>query len=374
MPAPQPLLAELEDAIHSGSQDRRVEMLRRVTDLFLGDADRLNENQIAVFDDVLCHLVKRIETKAIAELSSRLAPVDNAPIELIRRLARDDSIAVAQPVLSRSARLTNDDLVEIANSKGQPHLLAIAERQNLSSVVTDVLVVRGDRDVRYKLADNRGASFSESGFTILAKSAENDDGLIERIGLRMDLPLRLLKELLQKATEAVRTRLLSLASPEQRENIQQTLSKISSDLERELAKPRDLKRAVARIALMTERGQLDEEQLLVFARTRQIDDVIAALAALTTMPAELVAPVVKSPRVDGLLVVCKAAGLRWSTAKTILTSRIIQQPMTETETAAAEQEYLHLSQGTAQRTLRFWKVRQAGRFSGDEQSVPVRLQ
>src|SRR5216684_4625757 len=95
MRAHSSLMADLEDAIKSGSQDRRVETLRRVTDLFLGDADRLNEAQVGVFDDVLCHLIKRIEIKAVAELSARLAPVDNSPIEVIRRLARDDEITVA---------------------------------------------------------------------------------------------------------------------------------------------------------------------------------------------------------------------------------------------------------------------------------------
>jgi uncharacterized protein (DUF2336 family) len=94
------IIAELEDAIKSGSRDKRVETLRRIPDLFINDADRFNEVQIEVFDDVLCHLIKRIEAKALAELSERLAPVDNAPIEVIRRLARNDEIIVAAPVLT----------------------------------------------------------------------------------------------------------------------------------------------------------------------------------------------------------------------------------------------------------------------------------
>src|SRR6202158_6525113 len=106
MRAHSSLIADLEDAIKSGSQDRRVETLRRVTDLFLNDADRLNEAQIGLFDDVLCHLIKRIETKALVELSGHLAAGDNSPIEVIRRLARNDEIAVAGPVLTQSARLT----------------------------------------------------------------------------------------------------------------------------------------------------------------------------------------------------------------------------------------------------------------------------
>jgi uncharacterized protein (DUF2336 family) len=196
--APQSIIAELEEAIQCGSQDKRVETLRRVIDLFLSGADRLNDSQIAVFDDVLGLLIKRIESKAMTELSARLAPVDNAPPEVVRRLAWDDNIAIAEPVLAHSARLTSDDLIGVAEAKGQQHLLAIAGRSELAEAITDVLVDRGDRAVKHKLAGNTGARFSESGFSTLVKNAENDEALTERIGLRIDLPIRLLKDRLLK--------------------------------------------------------------------------------------------------------------------------------------------------------------------------------
>ncbi|MGO9046324.1 MAG: hypothetical protein ACLQFW_05465, partial [Xanthobacteraceae bacterium] len=62
----QSLILELEEAIQSGSKDKRVDALRRITDLFVADADRLNDQQIDVFDDILGHLIKRIESKALA--------------------------------------------------------------------------------------------------------------------------------------------------------------------------------------------------------------------------------------------------------------------------------------------------------------------
>ena len=92
------LIAELEDAIQSGSKDKRVETLRRITDLFIADADRLSDKQIEVFDDVLGHLIKRIEGRALAELSRRLGPISNAPLDVVHRLARDDDIVVAEPI------------------------------------------------------------------------------------------------------------------------------------------------------------------------------------------------------------------------------------------------------------------------------------
>src|SRR5580658_9478036 len=105
----QSLIAELEDAIESGSKDRRLDTLRRVIDLFVSDADRFNDQQIDVFDDVLSHLIKRIEGRALAELSQRLGPVNNAPLEVVRQLARDDDIAVAAPILTQSRRLSDHD-------------------------------------------------------------------------------------------------------------------------------------------------------------------------------------------------------------------------------------------------------------------------
>jgi uncharacterized protein (DUF2336 family) len=102
---PDSIIAELEDAVRSGSSDKRVSTLRRVTDLFLHDGERLSEDQIKLFDNVLCHLVTRVENRARAELSARLAPIDYAPFEVIQHLARDDEIAVAGRVLATSSRL-----------------------------------------------------------------------------------------------------------------------------------------------------------------------------------------------------------------------------------------------------------------------------
>ena len=47
------LIIELEEAIRSGSKDKRIDTLSRITDLFVADANRLTDQQIGVFDDIL---------------------------------------------------------------------------------------------------------------------------------------------------------------------------------------------------------------------------------------------------------------------------------------------------------------------------------
>ena len=153
------VIEEHEYVLAAGSSDRRTEILRRMTDLFLGNAGDFNPEQVGLFDDVLAHLIRQVETTALAELGAKLAPIDNAPNKVIRSLARHDEITVAGPVLARSVQLTDGDLMEIAGAKGQAHLGAISERTRLAVAVTDILIQRGDTGMVRKLSQNQGAIF-----------------------------------------------------------------------------------------------------------------------------------------------------------------------------------------------------------------------
>jgi uncharacterized protein (DUF2336 family) len=119
------VLDQLEDSLSHGTIERRVETLRKITDLLLVNAANYNGEHAAIFDDVFQVLVQKIEISAKALLSQRLAAVLSAPPRIVHTLAFDDAIDVAGPVLTQSGRLTDEMLVENAMNKSQAHLLAI---------------------------------------------------------------------------------------------------------------------------------------------------------------------------------------------------------------------------------------------------------
>jgi uncharacterized protein (DUF2336 family) len=351
------LISELEKAVRSGSSEKRINTLRQVTDLFLNDSDQLNDEQIKVFDDVLCLLINRIESKALAELSERLAPVDNAPLEVVRRLARDDEIKVAGPVLTESKRLTTKDLSEIARTKSQDHLLAISGREELEETVTDVLVERGNRDVVHKLAGNSGVRFSEAGYGLLVKKSEGDDSLAEKVGLRLDIPIRLLRELLSRATEAVRSKLLSIASPQARDEIMRVLATIANAVTGEVAAPHDFTAAEQFVRSMHDEGRLNDTAVLDFANRGKFEEVAAAISLLCAAPIKTISSLLSGMRNDAVLIPCKAAGLSWPTVEAILQNRLANNTMPPRILELACNDFTKLSIETAQRTLRFMQVR-----------------
>jgi uncharacterized protein (DUF2336 family) len=347
------IIAELEDAVRDGTSAKRVQTLRRVTDLFLNDGDRLNEEQVKVFDDVLCLLIARVETRAKAELSKRLAPLDYAPFEVIQHLASDDEIAVAGEVLMHSSRVSTDTLVEIASTKGQDHLLAISARANLPEAVTDVIVDRGKGKVIRKLANNASAQFSEAGYSGIIARAENDDELIGILGLRVDLPVKFLRELLRRAKDAVCARLLAIAPAALQEEIRRVLNAIAG--ERPSAR-RNFGVAEHLVRLMKELNELDDVAVYKFAEDGKFNEVAASLAILNEVPTEMMVRLLEGIRSDLVLIPCRSARLNWPTVETILRKRPTPLPIDAQTLEVAERDYKRLSLETAQRTVRFWQL------------------
>jgi uncharacterized protein (DUF2336 family) len=354
---PVSIIAELEEAVRNGSSEKRVNTLRQVTDLFLHDGERLSDEQVKVFDDVLCHLVSRVESRVKAELGGRLATLDYAPSGVIEHLARDDEIAVARPVLTGSPRLTTGTLVDVAKTKGQDHLLAISGRTNLPEAVTDVLVERGERKVIRELAGNITARFSDAGYNGMVAHAERDDELTEIIGLRLDLPIKFLRDLLQRATEAVRARLAAIAPPELQEEIKRTLAAIANAVRGDVPPSRDFSRAEAAVKRMKGMNELNDAAIGQFASHRKFDEVAAALALLNnSAPTELMAKVLEGARADLVLIPCKSAGLGWPTVEAILRHRPVKHRIDEATLGVARSDFGRLSVDTAQRTVRFWQL------------------
>ncbi|WP_213738476.1 DUF2336 domain-containing protein [Bradyrhizobium sp. dw_411] len=367
-PAVLSIVDEVETAISAGSPEKRLETIKRVTDLFLLSAGNFNSEQIDLFDGVLDRLIKTIELRAIAdvstrialaEMSSQLAPLAQAPPSVVRRLAGNDEIAIAGPVLAESARLNAEDLIEIANTKGEQHLLAISGRWWLKEIVTDVILARRYPAVSRRIINNPGARVSAAGFAIVLTQAESDPELAVETGIRVDLPRELRQKLLLSATEAVRSSLLSRAPADLFEEIRTAIAAASAGLDREMSKVRDFTAAKSFVALLHEKGELNEATLLEFASQRQYEETVAALAKLSRTTIEVVRPLMQSLRDDGILVPCKAAELGWETVRAVLDSRFAAGKMGPHELAKAQDQFAKLTVENARRLLRFWQVRSA---------------
>ena len=351
------IIPELEDAFQSGVAEKRIEMLRRVTDLFVSGANAYTEEHVALFDDVIGRLSRGIEAKVRAELSSRLAPVANAPIGVIKALGSDDAIEVAAPVLTQSSRLGDSDLVEIIYTKSQNHLLAISNREQIGRVVTDALVERGDQHVVRTVVRNSGAMFSNAGFGILVNRSQQDDVLAEAVGLRRDLPPDLFAKLFAEASGAVQQK-LAAANPEQVGDIRRVLNGIAADaIGAAEETTRDYSAARAVVEALHASKALDESQVCNFAKHGKFEETAVALEMLCGFPIDTIERVFFGEKPELILILAKSIGFSWETTKYIVRLCPDSGYWSELKSETYQSHFDKLQAATAKRVIRFYKVR-----------------
>jgi uncharacterized protein (DUF2336 family) len=291
------LAEELDAVVASGSPARRSDILSRVTDLFVYDAHRYSPDQIRLFGDVMARLARGIGSDARARLAQRLAPIANAPLNIIQMLASDESASVAGLVLVRSERLSERDLLLVAGSKGQAHLTALARREPLSQAVTDLLVARGDHAVLAALVRNRGARFSAAGWRRLHERLRPDEAptaeLARRSGKEPDGHFRIGSE-----TEVYR-----------------------------------------------------------HARDGNVGETAAALALLSGIPSDAVERALLNPRADVVLVIAKAAGLSSLTTEALVRLRAAERGLSAQDVAQTLAKFNRLPRDSARRVLNFFRIR-----------------
>jgi uncharacterized protein (DUF2336 family) len=188
-------LTEVETLMRNMPPAKQAALLDSIAKLFVENVARYRPAQISLFDRLFNRLIGMAGKDSAAALARRLAPLENAPVTIIGRLARDDDIVIAEPVLLRSPCIEDSLLVEIARAKGQTHLLAIACRPRLAEDIVDLLLARGDEVVVRYVANNRGARISEAGAAILIERAKSDETLAILVGRRGDIAPHLLAQL-----------------------------------------------------------------------------------------------------------------------------------------------------------------------------------
>jgi uncharacterized protein (DUF2336 family) len=354
MSAEHNLVGELMNIAEIGPSARRAEILSYVTDLFVIRGPRLSEDEIALFDDVILRLAVEIETRVRALLSMRLAPIANAPPRTIHKLAFDDEIEVAGPILSQSERLTEAALVESAKLKGQDHMLAISRRRTLGEAVTDILIERGDQQVLLSTTQNAGAKISVAGFSRLASRSDTDEALTICVGERQDIPPQVLRQLIERASEIVRTKLRA-SHPGLSKLIQETVAEVAQRIEKKLVES-----PVLPMVNEEESHKIDnikDLKLRQVAQSGTLIDLTLALARVCEMPVVFVENAMQQRRSEALLLLTKAHGISWSTVKIILERRAEHGLIPHNEIAQCRLGFERIEPITAQHILSFYRTR-----------------
>lgn len=350
------LVSDLERALSARSTEAS-EMLNKITDLFLGHVGLYSSEQLDLYDGVLNELVARVEVAARIKLAQRLAPIDGAPTKTIRSLALDDEIEVAEPVLSQSGALSDDTLTHCIATKGQKHLHAIATRKRISESVSGQLVTKGDRIVLGTLVCNQGAAISASSFSTLVRKGVDDNWLLECMVGRKDVPAHHLRELLSKATDVVRKRLITLY-PELREVIEEIFPACGSQ-GRGVASTIDY-RATEEFVKSRE---LTEAVVNEFAIAKKRAEMLVAISRLSGLSVYEIERLFVGKWTSPVAIILKSVGFQLRTVEAIYRALLGDDQIAEGDLTQTKAEFIAIRRSTAERIVRHFYAKRAIKIS-----------
>lgn len=348
---------------HEPSSQRRRELLREVTDLFLVTPEDHGAGEMALFDDVMSQLAGEMEEAVKAELSGRIAGAPVAPRNLLRNLAVDASISVAAPVLADAAGLSDADLLHVAQTRGQDHLRALSRRANVSETVSDAIVERGDDATLGVLLRNNSAHLSRAAQEAAVDRAAVNPDLHEAVVNRQTLPVDLLNEMYFVVEAKLRNRILERNAEVDPATLEAALAAGRKRVAaRDGALPPDYADAEKVIRALKRAKAITPSALAAFLRNRETTKFLVALAELSDMDFHTARRILERKELDALAIVCKAADFDRSLFLTFAVLILDRDADAMGRAREYGQLYADLPRDSALRTIRFWRMR---RQTGD---------
>ncbi len=350
--------AKLIDLARTQDSGQRRELLREVTDLFFATSGIQNDREAALFDEVLQMVAAEMQDSVLAELAEKFADAEDAPVGLMRDLA-NHAFEIAGPVLQRSKALDEQTLVQIVNYQSQQHIKAVAQREEVSEVLSDAIVRFGDDHALDALMRNEGATVSRTSMETAVDRARRNALLHEGVVGRRDMPLDLLNEMyfvvesrlrdqIMQRNAAVDPATLDAALSKARERMREAVGDMSAEA----------KNAMAFINSKKANGELNARLLVSLYREAKQKHFLYGLAEITHVDLDTVTGLIERKDVDALAMICRAANIE----RPLFVTLAVLSCGGEGAMDKAEEfgrMYNNVPVEAAQRAIRFFKVRRA---------------
>ena len=347
------LARDLMSLASEQSSEKRVELLHRITDVYLHGPDQHTTAEKYLFEEVVSQIVDKLGASHRASASAQLAQLKNVPEELVDRLASDRDIEVAGPFIRGYEKISEHTLLRVAKDGSQDHLEAIANRPVLTTPITDVVVVRGNKKVVHTLARNGGAQFSEAGMTNLVGRSENDAVLQAVLVERSDLTPAAVAQLLPMISSELADRLRGVAIEIDGAAVEAYFGEWMKD------RKRNFERTEACISGIRKGDLRISDVVIEFVRSRRLLDAATVIAAMIDLDRDHTFQILTGGKYETVLLLMKSVSLTWPAVDGFLKLRHAKTGGSAAESYPKRLDYDAIDAMAARRVVRFMKVRRA---------------
>ncbi len=274
--------SDVQALLKEPSADNRATTVEKIAQSI--DSDGISETELGIAQDILRILAKDAEVKVRAALSREAKSANRLPHDVAVSLAGDVA-EVSSPILEYSSLLTDEDLILIVQeSQEMEKLKAVANRNTVSSELSEALIDHGSKDVVATLVDNSGADISEDGLHKVVDKYGDDEDIQGPLVGRASLPISLTERLVTVVSDRLREQLVikhELPTEVAADLLMQSRERVTLGLVESDSSTERVEELVAQLA---RNGRLTESIILRAACLGDITFVEASVSRLSGVP------------------------------------------------------------------------------------------
>lgn len=336
----------------------RMVLAETISDLFLQRGCTLTERERTLMFSILRHMIHDAEMSVRRIVSVPLAEMDDAPRDLVQRLANDE-IEVAYPILTKSTVLHDTDLIEVIQQRTLEYQMAIAIRQSVSEAISGALVQTGNESVISTLLENPNAKISDATMEYLVDEAKRINTLQEPILRRHDLDPKLAKRMFLWVSAALRQYILDNSGLSQTD-IDDLLEKVTLEEVAAVTSPdRPKPKSENLAAELDMSGKVTPDLLVRSLSEGEVGLFMAMFRRFTGLRELLVTRLVFEAGGEGLAIACKAVGIDKENFSSIFALSRKARPGSDTTLKRDSRKVLdfydRISEDAAKQVVRRWQ-------------------
>ncbi|MDA0781222.1 MAG: DUF2336 domain-containing protein [Rickettsiales bacterium] len=187
------------------SVEKRLDVTKKIGKYY--SAGGFDEDQMKIAERIFRILLKDTEVEVRKVLSESVKLSKDIPNDVVMELAKDIN-EVSIPVLTFSEVLTDEDLVEIIDSTQDiSKQESVAQRKDVSELVSNALIETGHEKVVDKLLHNDGARVADDGYKKIIDDFSNNEKLLEAMVQREKIPVVIMEKLARTVSQEIYAKL-----------------------------------------------------------------------------------------------------------------------------------------------------------------------
>ena len=180
--------------------DARNELTSIIASLLEMD---LSPKESELVADVLISLMRQVERDLCLAIAERLSVMETVPLRLALHIANEE-IEIAKPILKHNKIFSDMDLIYIIKSKTADYWRAIAQREEMSAEIVEMLAETGDFGTALNLVQNQSITLSDGALNALVDLAQGNDDLAGPLMRRDEATQDIIKTLYQSVSMALK--------------------------------------------------------------------------------------------------------------------------------------------------------------------------